>query len=111
MVVQLRRIWGLCAGWAFVGTIIFLPASSAMASPGHRRHHYYHQYHHRLAHRSSRPIPLYHAALIEDADSGNILYSYNPTLQWPPASMAKMMLLLVAADQIKTGSVSLNDPV
>jgi D-alanyl-D-alanine carboxypeptidase (penicillin-binding protein 5/6) len=111
MVVQLRRIWGLCAGWAFVGTIIFLPASSAMASPGHRRHHYYHQYHHRLAHRSSRPIPLYHAALIEDADSGNILYSYNPTLQWPPASMAKMMLLLVAADQIKTGRVSLNDPV
>jgi len=109
---QLRGVWVLCAGWAFAGTIIFLLASSAMASRGHRSHHFYHHlYHHRLVHRSTRPIPLYHAALVEDADSGNILYSYNPSLQWPPASMAKMMLLLVALDQIKTGRVSLNDPV
>ena len=109
---QLRRVWVLCAGWAFAGTIIFLLVGSAMASRGHRSHHlYHHLYYHRLVHRSTGPIPLYHAALVEDADSGNILYSYKPSLQWPPASMAKMMLLLVALDQIKTGRVSLNDPV
>ena len=85
---------------------MFLPAGSAMASRGHRRHH-----HHRFAHRSTASMPIYHAALVEDADSGNILYSYNPTLQWPPASMAKMMLLLVAEDQIKAGRMSLSDPV
>ena len=108
MAAHLRRLCELCAGWALAGAIIFLPVSSAMAS---RRHRLYYHYHHRLVHRSTGSIPLYHAALIEDADSGNILYSYNPTLQWPPASMAKMMLLLVAEDQIKAGRMSLNDPV
>jgi serine-type D-Ala-D-Ala carboxypeptidase (penicillin-binding protein 5/6) len=106
MAAQLRWVLGSCAGCALVGAIMFLPASSAIASRGYRRH-----YHHRFAHRSTKSVQLYHAALVEDAESGNILYSYNPTLQWPPASMAKMMLLLVAADQIKTGRVSLSDPV
>ncbi len=106
MAAQLGWLWRLCAAWAVAGAITLLPASSAMASRGHRQHH-----HQRLVHRSIRPIALYHAALVEDADSGNILYSYNPTLQWPPASMAKMMLLLVAEDQIKAGRMLLNDPV
>ncbi|MBV8359282.1 MAG: D-alanyl-D-alanine carboxypeptidase [Deltaproteobacteria bacterium] len=112
MTAYLRRLCELCASWALAGGIIFLPVSSAVASRGYRGYtrRYYH-HHHRLVHRSIGLIPLYHAALVEDADSGNILYSYNPTLQWPPASMAKMMLLLVAEDQIKTGRMSLNDPV
>jgi serine-type D-Ala-D-Ala carboxypeptidase (penicillin-binding protein 5/6) len=46
-----------------------------------------------------------------DADSGRILYAENERMQWPPASMAKMMLLAVAEDQIKAGRVSYNDPV
>jgi D-alanyl-D-alanine carboxypeptidase (penicillin-binding protein 5/6) len=54
---------------------------------------------------------MYHAALLEDADSGRILYADNPNLVWPPASMAKMMLLLVASDQIAAGRVSFNTPV
>ena len=112
MAAHLRRLCELCASWVLAGGIIFLPVSSAVASRGYRGYtrRYYH-HHHRLVHRSIGLIPLYHAALVEDADSGNILYSYNPTLQWPPASMAKMMLLLVAEDQIKTGRMSLNDPV
>ncbi len=55
--------------------------------------------------------PLYHAVLLEDADSGRILYQENADLQWPPASMAKMMLLLVATDQIKAGRFRYSDPV
>jgi serine-type D-Ala-D-Ala carboxypeptidase (penicillin-binding protein 5/6) len=111
MPVYLRRLRELCGAWALAGAMIFLPASSAAGSSP-RRHHYHHRhFHHRLVHRSTQSIPLYHAALVEDADSGNILYSYNATLQWPPASMAKMMLLLVAVDQIKAGRVSMNDPV
>ena len=85
---------------------MLLPASSAMAARAHRHHNLHH-----LRHRATKPIPLFHAALVEDADSGNILYSYNPTLQWPPASMAKMMLLLVTEDQVKAGRFSVNDPV
>jgi D-alanyl-D-alanine carboxypeptidase (penicillin-binding protein 5/6) len=46
-----------------------------------------------------------------DADSGNVLYAENPTLQWPPASMAKMMLLVVAEDQIRAGRFTYGDPV
>lgn len=46
-----------------------------------------------------------------DADSGRILYAENERLQWPPASMAKMMLLAVAEDQIRAGRFSYNDPV
>jgi serine-type D-Ala-D-Ala carboxypeptidase (penicillin-binding protein 5/6) len=106
MAAQLHRLAEVCAGWVLAGAIMLLPVTPALASRGQRRH-----YHRRLTHQSSRSIPLYHAALVEDAESGNILYSYNPTLQWPPASMAKMMLLLVAEDQIKAGRMALNDPV
>src|SRR5439155_5896894 len=106
MATRLRRLTGSCVVWVLAGAIVLLPAGSAIASRHHRRHHHY-----RLAYRPSRPFSLFHAALVEDADSGAILYSNNPTLRWPPASMAKMMLLLVAEDQVKAGRISLNDPV
>jgi D-alanyl-D-alanine carboxypeptidase (penicillin-binding protein 5/6) len=73
--------------------------------------------HHRRSHshqhirRAAAPVVMYHAALLEDADTGRILYADNPNLVWPPASMAKMMLLLVASDQIAAGRVSFNTPV
>jgi D-alanyl-D-alanine carboxypeptidase (penicillin-binding protein 5/6) len=68
--------------------------------------------HHRAHRRAARSTaPLYHAVLLEDADSGRILYQENPDLVWPPASMAKMMLLLVAEDQIRAGRMRLTDPV
>jgi D-alanyl-D-alanine carboxypeptidase (penicillin-binding protein 5/6) len=50
----------------------------------------------------------YHALLLEDADTGRIIYDYNGGIEWPPASMAKMMLLMVAEDQIKAGRFNLN---
>jgi serine-type D-Ala-D-Ala carboxypeptidase (penicillin-binding protein 5/6) len=105
MAARWRWVWDWGVGLAVVGVITALPATAAMASQGHRRHHY------RVSHRHFRPAALYHAALVEDADSGNVLYSYNASAQWPPASMAKMMLLLVAEDQVKAGRMSLNDPV
>jgi serine-type D-Ala-D-Ala carboxypeptidase (penicillin-binding protein 5/6) len=115
MTVRFERVRRFCASWVFAAVIIFPHASPAMAMGHHRRHYYHRRFAHRslrpVAHRSLGPVPLFHAALVEEADSGNILYSYNPTLQWPPASMAKMMLLLVAEDQIKAGRVTLNDPV
>jgi serine-type D-Ala-D-Ala carboxypeptidase (penicillin-binding protein 5/6) len=55
--------------------------------------------------------PLYKGALLEDADSGKVLYELNADMPWPPASMAKMMLLLVAKEQIKMGRFSEADPV
>jgi len=55
--------------------------------------------------------PLYKGALLEDADSGRVLMAYNADMEWPPASMAKMMNLLVAQEQINSGRFSGNDPV
>jgi D-alanyl-D-alanine carboxypeptidase (penicillin-binding protein 5/6) len=71
-----------------------------------RRHH--HARHRPAAHRA---VPLYRAALLEYADSGQVLFEQNADMEWPPASMAKMMLLLVAEDQIHAGRLKLTDPV
>ncbi|MGA2410964.1 MAG: D-alanyl-D-alanine carboxypeptidase family protein [Candidatus Binataceae bacterium] len=71
-------------------------------------HHYYR--HHRSADHYVAVVPR-HAALLEDADTGRILYAESPSLPWPPASMAKMMMLLVAEDQIHAGRFSYNTPV
>jgi serine-type D-Ala-D-Ala carboxypeptidase (penicillin-binding protein 5/6) len=89
------------------GFLALVAVGPACAARVHRHHHY----RRRVVHHVRSAAPLYHAALLEDADSGEVLYARNPTLKWPPASMAKMMLLLVAEDQVKAGRVSLSDPV
>ncbi|HZZ07089.1 MAG TPA: serine hydrolase [Candidatus Binataceae bacterium] len=85
---------------------VFLAGAPARASyKPHRRHAFSHR------HRALRVGTVaYHALLLEDADTGRILYDYNGSIQWPPASMAKMMLLMVAVDQIKAGRLNLNSP-
>jgi D-alanyl-D-alanine carboxypeptidase (penicillin-binding protein 5/6) len=57
------------------------------------------------------PPPPYRAALVEDADTGQVLYADRADMPWPPASMAKMMMLLVAERQIQAGRLSLQSPV
>jgi len=59
----------------------------------------------------AKRAPVYRGALLEDADTGKVLYESNAGMQWPPASMAKMMLLLVAQEQIDAGRFRLTDPV
>ncbi len=88
---------------AAAATLLAAPASAAT-----RRRHKAHVTKTSLR---SRGGPLYKGALLEDADSGKVLYEYNADMEWPPASMAKMMLLLVAEEQIKAGRFSLEDPV
>ncbi|MGH7906043.1 MAG: D-alanyl-D-alanine carboxypeptidase family protein, partial [Candidatus Binataceae bacterium] len=100
-----RRAYRLVTAIVILAVLGLVPAGAALAS--HTRSH------HRKIHRRIPRIaaPLYHAELLEDADSGRILYQYNPDLPWPPASMAKMMLLLVTEEQIKAGRLKLTDPV
>ena len=88
-----------------------LAASPARAATEWRRVH-------KTVHHSKRPAraatsggPLYKGALLEDADSGRVLMAYNADMEWPPASMAKMMDLLVAQEQINAGRFNGNDPV
>src|SRR5215469_3513111 len=103
-------------GWKTVSTallaglvtasFIFAAPTPASATATSRRHH-----HTIAAHAAHAAAPLYKGALLEDADSGRVLYAYNADMEWPPASMAKMMLLLVASEQVAAGRVHVNDPV
>ena len=97
-----RKLWWLTL---FVGGAVLgmSPLNQAWASRGHRSH--------RHVVVGGPAAPPVHGALVEDADSGRVLYAYNADMQWPPASMAKMMLLLVAEDQITSGRLHLTDPV
>jgi D-alanyl-D-alanine carboxypeptidase (penicillin-binding protein 5/6) len=98
------RKWRLLVTTALIVACVdaLLPAAPASAAHRVRR---------RATHRVRKPVPLYRGAVLEDADTGAVLYELNPDMQWPPASMAKMMLLLVATEQIKAGRVSINAPV
>lgn len=52
------------------------------------------------------PAPI---AYMVDVSSGAVLYSKDADRRMPPASMAKMMTVLIAFDQIKQGKLKLSD--
>jgi D-alanyl-D-alanine carboxypeptidase (penicillin-binding protein 5/6) len=58
-----------------------------------------------------KPEAPYKAAILIDRDSGEVLFAENEHLPWPPASMVKMMTLLLAIEAVKAGQISLDDPV
>jgi D-alanyl-D-alanine carboxypeptidase len=51
------------------------------------------------------------SALLIDAGTGQVLLEKQPRWSVPPASLAKVMTLLVALDEVKAGRVSLDEPV
>jgi len=48
---------------------------------------------------------------VMDADTGTVLAEHEPHKRWPPASMAKMMTVLIAMERVRDGSLSLDEPV
>lgn len=51
------------------------------------------------------------SAILIDANTGQVLFEKNADQAYEPASLVKIMTLLVAMDAVKAGKVSLNDPV
>jgi len=51
------------------------------------------------------------SALLMDADTGKVLYEYNADERLGPASVTKIMTLLLAAEAIDRGDISLDDTV
>lgn len=50
-----------------------------------------------------------HAAIIIDADNGNVLHEVEATQSWYPASLTKLMTLYMAFDALKAGQIHLHD--
>jgi D-alanyl-D-alanine carboxypeptidase (penicillin-binding protein 5/6) len=53
----------------------------------------------------------YTAAIVLEPTTGKVLFEKNSNQPFPTASMIKMMTLLVVMDEIKSGQLSLDDPV
>ena len=51
------------------------------------------------------------AYVVMDADTGTVLAEHEPHKRWPPASMTKMMTVLIAMERVRAGQLSLDEPV
>src|SRR5262249_40937976 len=49
--------------------------------------------------------------LLVDAETGQVLFSQNDHKEWPTASLAKMMVALLALEEIERGHLSFATPV
>ncbi len=68
--------------------------------------------HSALAHGAVHPLKLgLRAAVLMDANSGELLYAYNPDKSIPPASLTKILTLYLVFDAIQEGRVRLDDQV
>ena len=54
---------------------------------------------------------IYRAGILIEADSGTVVFAKNPHLKAPPASMTKMMLILLVAERVRDGSLHWDDPI
>ncbi|MBE6030483.1 MAG: D-alanyl-D-alanine carboxypeptidase [Clostridiales bacterium] len=51
------------------------------------------------------------AAILMDAGTGEVLYKFNENEELPPASVTKVMTMLLALEAVEEGKVTLNDEV
>jgi len=60
-----------------------------------------------------RPVGLdpYRAGVLMDAESGAVLFEKGAHRPGPPASMTKLMLMLIVAERVRDGSLRWDDPV
>ncbi|MBP1684945.1 MAG: D-alanyl-D-alanine carboxypeptidase [Deltaproteobacteria bacterium] len=56
-------------------------------------------------------VDLYRSAILMDAESGTVLFEKNAHQVGPPASMTKMMLMLLVAERVRDGSLRWDDPI
>lgn len=64
--------------------------------------------------RGGQPVPsavVPVAYYVVDADSGTVLAEKEAHKRWPPASMTKMMTVLLAMERVHDGKLSLDEPV
>lgn len=57
------------------------------------------------------PPEPYKAAVVMDASSGKLVYAHDPHKKLVPASLTKMMLVLVVMEKVRAGRLRLSEPV
>jgi len=57
--------------------------------------------------RATEPVAYY----VVDADSGTVLAEKDAHRRWPPASMTKMMTVLLAMERVRAGTLKLDEPI
>jgi D-alanyl-D-alanine carboxypeptidase (penicillin-binding protein 5/6) len=55
--------------------------------------------------------PSYVASVLMEPRTGQILFEQEMHKPWPPASLTKMMLMLIVMEKVKQGTIRLTDPV
>lgn len=60
---------------------------------------------------SAEPGDNYMSAILVEAGSGMVLFDKEAEKAWPPASMTKMMVMLIAAEKMKEGAIKVSDTV
>jgi D-alanyl-D-alanine carboxypeptidase (penicillin-binding protein 5/6) len=60
---------------------------------------------------SPQPAKEFESLLLEDAETGRILLAENSDKPWPAASLTKMMVALLALEEIECGRLSWQTPV
>ncbi|HEX9443220.1 MAG TPA: D-alanyl-D-alanine carboxypeptidase family protein [Candidatus Binatia bacterium] len=55
--------------------------------------------------------PAFVAGLLMEPRSGQILFEQDVHKPWPPASLTKMMLMLIVMERLKQGALKLDEPV
>ena len=92
------------ARWMWlVGAVLVLSAPRAdagRAAPARRQH----------GAPAAAPEP-YRGAVLVDAASGRVLFEKDAHRQAPPASMTKMMLMLLVAERVRDGKLRWDEPV
>ena len=62
-------------------------------------------------HASASAPPQTDAALLMEAETGAVLYDKDSHKQRAPASMVKMMLMLIVMEKVRAGELHLSDPI
>jgi serine-type D-Ala-D-Ala carboxypeptidase (penicillin-binding protein 5/6) len=88
-----RVLWALALG---VATMVSLASAADRKASRHTN--------------SSAPPPL-ESALLMEADTGSVVYEKDIHQQRAPASMVKLMLMLIVMEQVQSGALHLSDPI
>jgi serine-type D-Ala-D-Ala carboxypeptidase (penicillin-binding protein 5/6) len=96
-------------GWVWSGMML-LCVATMLAEP---RTGYARNVARRATAESASPAggEVYRSAIVMDAQSGTVLFEKDVHRQNPPASMTKMMLMLIVAERVRDGSLHWDDPI